>query len=310
VPTEGRILTAADVAGGNPVRTVQHTTQAADEAAPSVKDTQVFVQGDPDTATSLVKVTASGAQQVNMGASSSTIPTVAASLTAAGLSTLAGTGSTAGSAVVNVADAGNVSFHLVTSAFVGTLVFEQSFDPAGAAGTWAPVPCLPEDGTGPPVATLAINTAAAYVRQFTAGMFGPALFRVRVNAFTSGSVATLLKPGPGWVEGQPALAPSTAVIGAASLVGGPTSSLTSVTIGTTATQIYAADTTRRGALLWNTSTANNLMIAFGATPTASLYAGLLPPGTGWRVDPEFAQLSCIGIASAAGTVVNINPVAL
>lgn len=156
---------------------------------------------------------------VNIASSGGNIVPTTQALTAVGASTLAGTGSTTGSAVINVATAGNASFHLLATAFVGTVVFEQSFDPTGANGTWAPVPCIPEDALSPAMSTLAINTAVAYVRQFTQGMFGPALFRVRVTAFTSGTLTAYLKAGPGWVEGQPALAPSAASIGNVTLNG-------------------------------------------------------------------------------------------
>lgn len=153
-----------------------------------------------------------------MGSGSSVVP-ITQALTAVGAATLAGATSTAGSAVIDVSNAGNASFHLLTTAFVGTVVFEQSFDPAGANGTWAAVPCLPEDATSPAMSTVAVSAAAAYIRQFTQGMFGPTLFRVRVSAYTSGTLTAYLKAGPGWVEGQPALAPSAASIGAVSLTG-------------------------------------------------------------------------------------------
>lgn len=149
----------------------------------------------------------------NISSSGSNAPLTNVSLTAAAASTITGAANTTGSAVFNVGSYGNISFHLSTSAFVGTVVFEQSFDPAGAAGTWAAVPCIPEDTSSAPLSSLSINTAVAYIRQFTQGMFGASLFRVRVSAFTSGSITVYGKPGPGWVEGQPALAPSNSQIG-------------------------------------------------------------------------------------------------
>jgi hypothetical protein len=247
---------------------------------------------------------------VNLSSSAGSGSQVAASLTAVGASTLAGTGNTTGSVVIDVSQAGNASFHLLAAAFVGTVVFEQSFDPAGANGTWALVPCIPEDGTTAPVSTLAISTAVAYIKQFTTGMFGPKLFRVRCSVFTSGTLAVLGSAGPGWYEGQPALAPGINVIGAASLVGGATAALSQSSIGTSASTPLAADATRRGVMVWNTSTSATVFLGFGSTPTTSTYAAALAPGTGYRVDPEFAQLSIQAIASAAATATNFQSVTL
>lgn len=179
---------------------------------------------------------------VNLAASGGVGSPVTQALTAVGAAGLAGTTSTTGSAVINVASAGNVSFHLLATAFVGTVVFEQSLDPTGAAGTWAPVPCIPEDATTTPVATLAINTAVAYIRQYTQGMFGPALFRIRVSAFTSGTLNVYAKTGPGWFEGQPALAPSVSNIGTVSPVPASLAVTATATAGTGVTLTLPAVT--------------------------------------------------------------------
>lgn len=151
---------------------------------------------------------------VNLSASLGNAAQVAGALTAASASATTGTaGTTTSTVTYDVAAAGNISFHLLATAFVGTVVFEQSFDPAGSAASWAPVPVNPEDLASAPASTLAINTAVAYIRQFTQDMFGPRLFRIRCSAFTSGSLAVLGSPGPGWYAANPVLAPSTAQIG-------------------------------------------------------------------------------------------------
>jgi hypothetical protein len=243
---------------------------------------------------------------VNLSSSAGNGAQVGASLTAAGASTLAGTGNTTGSVVIDVSQAGNASFHLLATAFVGAVVFEQSFDPAGANGTWALVPVVPEDATSAPMNTLAINTAVAYVRQFTQGMFGPKLFRVRCSVFTSGSLAVLGSAGPGWYEGQPALAPGTNVIGAVSMAAATAYAVTTVnTSGTTNTNtvLLAADATRKGLLITNRST-TALLVGFGTTTTTSLYSVSIPSGQTYDVPEIFAPAAINGMTTATTQPVN------
>jgi hypothetical protein len=252
-------------------------------------------------------MSAANPMPVNISGSAGNGAQVTQTLTAAGLATLAGTGSTTGSAVVDVSNAGNISFHLLAAGFVGTVVFEQSFDPAGANGTWALVPVIPEDATTPSMTTLAINTAVAYVRQFTQGMFGPRLFRVRVSAFTSGSLTFLGSAGPGWVEGQPALAPSSAVIGAVSLAAAATP--TGATVNTSGTAntnsvLLAADANRKALMVWNAGT-GVLSVGFGFTTTTTLYSARIQPGQGYEVPPQFAPFALNGMSTVATQPVNI-----
>lgn len=245
---------------------------------------------------------------VNLAASAGNGAQVGASITASAAGTLAGTGNTTGSVVIDVSQAGNASFHLLAAAFVGTVVFEQSFDPAGANGTWAGVPVIPEDATSAPMATLAISTAVAYIRQFTTGMFGPKLFRVRCSAFTSGSLAVLGSAGPGWYEGQPALAPGANMIGSVSLASGTTYAVTSVnTSGTTNTNtvLLAADATRKGLLITNRST-TALLVGFGTTTTTSLYSVSIPAGQTYDVPPQFAPAAINGMTTATTQPVNFS----
>jgi hypothetical protein len=311
VATEGRILSAPDVTGGNPVRTVVQSTQANDEGAVSNKDTQVFVQGDPNTPANLAAVDATGRAQVNIAGSAGNSATVTQALSAAGASTLAGTASTTGSAVLDVSAAGNASFHLLTAAFVGTVVFEQSFDPAGANGTWALVPVMPEDQASAPMNTLAINTAVAYVRQFTQGMFGPKLFRVRVSVFTSGTLTALMTAGPGWVEPNPSLAPSTAFIGSVSLAsavtGAGAAGTTSGTVNTN-TVALAADGNRKGLIFNNTGTAP-ILLGFGFTTTTTLYSVKVPAGSVYEVPSQFASLA-LNVQSATASVAFVTTTAV
>lgn len=301
--TEGRILTEADAAGGNPVRTVLHTTQADDEAAPSAKDTQVMVVADPTTPGNMLEIDALGRALVLIGGSAGQSSAVTGSLTAAAAATVAGTASTTSTVVIDVSTAGNVSFHLLATAFVGTVVFEQSFDPAGTAGTWGPVPCIPEDATSAPMSTLAISTAAAYIRQFTQGMFGPALFRIRCSAFTSGALAVRAIAGPGWVEPQPALGPSDRVIGSVSLATATTFTGTSANTSGTANQntillAAAAAGTRHGLVITNNGT-GILTVGYGFTTSATVNTYKLDPGEMLEVPSGFANAAINGQSTVA-----------
>lgn len=230
---------------------------------------QTVTIGDGANAGRVASITPGTALQVNIAQSGGVVTPVTQALTATGAPTLAGTSSTTGSAVIDVSMSGNASFHLLSAAFVGTVVFEQSFDPAGANGTWAPVPCVPEDALSAPMSSLAINTAVAYVRQFTQGMFGPALFRVRVTAFTSGSLTAYLKAGPGWYEGQPALAPSAANIGTVNV--NPTG-------GTTVTPVAGVAAAQTPPASGGTGVVNLTITAI--TAAASLIAA---PGAGLSI---------------------------
>lgn len=243
---------------------------------------------------------------VNLAASGGSGTQAAGSLTAAGAATLAGTASTTGAVVVDVSSSGNVSFHLLATAFVGTVVFEQSFDPAGANGTWAAVPVLPEDSTSAPMNTLTINTAAAYVRQFTTGMFGPRLFRVRASVFTSGALAVLASAGPGWVETQPSLAPSGAVIGAVMPTGGTAVTGPTVTTLTanTALTVAAADATgtRKGVVIANRHASGNVLATFNATATTSNDLYVIPPNGTLEVPQAFVNALISVISTVAAPI--------
>jgi len=143
--------------------------------------------------------------------SSGGLSPVAGTITAVAANTpgTAVTASTTGQVVANTTLAGNATFHVVTSAFVGTLIFEGSVD---GGLNYAPIMALREDGTGAE-SSLAINTAVAFVRQWTVALPGLAYFRVRASAFTSGTAAVIIAPGPFLIEPNPSLAASSAVIG-------------------------------------------------------------------------------------------------
>lgn len=152
---------------------------------------------------------------VNLATSQGSAAAVTQTLSASATNTpgSAVTASTTGQAVANVASSGNVTFHLVTSAFVGTLTFEASLD---GGLNYAPVMAVREDGTGAET-TAAISTAAAFIRAYTVGLPGFNYFRVRASAFTSGTVAVYISQGPFLIEPNPALAASASQIGIVAL---------------------------------------------------------------------------------------------
>ncbi len=147
MPTEGRILTPADVSGGNPVRTIVQSTTANDEALASSKDVQVLALTDPDTPTSLAKVT-DGGLGVNGGAPVS-------------LSGAIGVGLTGTVGPLSVAAQDSVTFNVANtvaaSAWGGApvLVFEQS----GDGTSWGPLTVVRND-TGHPGSTFKLGPGA------------------------------------------------------------------------------------------------------------------------------------------------------
>jgi hypothetical protein len=247
---------------------------------------------------------------VNLSSSAGGIGFTTQALTASAAATLAGSASTSGSYVLDVSKAGNASFAIAaTTSFVGTVVFEMSFDPAGANGSWAPVPCIPEDGTAAPMSSIVLNAGALYVRQFTTGMFGAQLFRVRCSAFTSGSLTVIGVGGPGWYEGQPALAPSNSMIGAVSLASGTVAAVTTVNTGGAATNttLLAADSTRKGLFIWNRGTVP-LMIGFTTATSATVFSMMIPPNQGYEVPGWLAPFAVTGQTSVATQPVNFTTV--
>lgn len=269
---------------------------------------QAVVIGDP-SASNVAGVDASTRLHVNIAGSSGLNPSSTGSLTAAAASTVTGAASSTGTTVLDVSAAGNASFHLLTSAFVGAVVFEQSFDPSGGSGTWASIPVIPEDTLNAPMNTVSINVAAAYIRQFTSPMFGPSLFRVRCSAFTSGSLTVLARGGPGWYEAQPALAPSINNIGIVDTAAATAATTSAVTLSATAntnTAAVAADTTRKGLIIMNNNVSAAVLLSPGSTATtASLYAYKLMPGQGVEIAAPFAKLAVQAQANVASATIAV-----
>lgn len=191
--TEGRILIDPDVVGGNPVRTVQQTTQAPDEGAPSVKDTGVMVLGDPNTPANLASVRADGGVNVNLSSSQGTVANTSGSLAAAI--------NTAVTAAVGAS--GNGTIVVFGGTFTSLpIVFEASVD-----GTnYFPIDVTRADGyqvlTG-----LTLTTAGVYAWNFMC----PGYANVRVRVSAAGTVTTgptvIITQGPFLYDPSPSVAP-------------------------------------------------------------------------------------------------------
>lgn len=244
---------------------------------------------------------------VNIAASAGNIAPVTGSLTAVAASTVTGTASTTGTGVIDVSNAGNVSFHIASAtAATGTVIFEMSLDPAGGTGTWAPVPVVPEDATSFASATWVLSLTAGIPRQFSTGMLGASLFRVRLVTLGTGTLSYLLKVGPGWIEGQPSLAPGNAQIGTVNAATAATGGTINTGAANTNTQLLAADANRKGCTVVNASNTATLSLAWGVATTTTYYAMRLAPGEGYEFGPEFCTLALNVQSTAATQPVNYN----
>lgn len=157
------------------------------------------------------QVSAAGAMSVNLAASQGSTAAVTGTLSAAGVDTpgTVSIATTTGQIVAAVGAAGNATFHLVTSAFVGTVTFEASLN---GGLNYSPIYSMREDGTGAE-SSAAISTAAAFIRAYTTGIPGFTHLRIRVAAYTSGTLAVVINQGPFLLETSPSLGASSAVIG-------------------------------------------------------------------------------------------------
>ena len=197
-----------------------------------------------DAANAGVTSTLAGVKQsldVNLAASGSGIPQASAALTAA-VADAQGTATTAtaaGQVIAAVGLAGNLTFHLLAAAFVGTVVFEASIN---GGINYFPVMAIREDGTYPgQESSTSISTAAAFIRAYTTGVPGFTHFRVRCSAFTSGSLAVVVNQGAFLIEPSPSLGPSAAIIGTVNQNAAPPATVGAAS-GNIAAPFYATGT--------------------------------------------------------------------
>jgi hypothetical protein len=252
-------------------------TIAADDIGGVLYQRVKIAQGADGTG---VDVSSAAPLHINMASSQGNVAAVSGSITASATNTpgTAVTASTTGQIVANVVSAGNATFHLVSAAFVGTLVFEASLD---GGLNYAPVMAIREDGTGNETST-ALSIAAAFIRTYTVGIPGFAYFRVRASAFTSGAMAVYITQGPFLIETSPSLAASTASIGAVAHNAALTQ--TTATPATVATASGAVFTSR---VVVATATSTTLVLA---------------PGTGLSVHVTDVSVSNSGATLSVVTV--------
>lgn len=156
---------------------------------------------------------------VNLSTSTGNVPAVTGVLSAAVADNpgTATTASTAGQVIANVMASGNATFHLVTSAFVGSVIFEGSIN---GGLNYFPLYCMREDGSAGETGA-SLNAIAAFIRAYTTGLPGMTHLRVRAPTFVSGTLSVIINQGPFLIEPTPSLGASAAVIGAVSQVDGP-----------------------------------------------------------------------------------------
>ncbi len=223
------------------------------------------------------------ALDVNLAGSAGGVAPVPGAITAAGANTpgTASTTSTTGQVVAAVASAGNATFHLVATAFVGTVVFEASLD---GGLNYAPVMSIREDGTGG-AQSEALAITAAFIRAYTVGLPGFTHFRVRAAVFTSGSLAVYINQGPFLVETNPTV----------SLLGNGDTAVVRASAALTATTTSATQTTPAGAK--GVVLTSNVTAVSGTTPSVTTTVQYLDPASG-----NWVALSAASAAqTAAGT---------
>jgi hypothetical protein len=236
---------------------------------------------------------------VNLVSSAGNIPMVTGALTAAVADNpgTATTVTTSAQVIAAVANSGNVTFHLVTTAFVGTVVFEASIN---GGVNYAPLMSIREDGSGAET-SLILNIASAYIRTYTSGLPGFTHFRVRCSAFTSGSLAVAISQGPILIEPSPVLGAGSATVGF--LANPSTGTITSPALSLTSFTVLAANALRRGATFFNDSS-NVLYLALAATASTTAYTVQVIPGWAYELPgPHIYSGIVTGIAlTATGSV--------
>jgi hypothetical protein len=167
----------------------------------------IAVAADPSSVIAI----SPNSNSVNISTSTGSQPAVSGSISAAIADTpgVVTTTSGTGQIITNVSNSGNVTFHIVTSAFVGTLYFEASIN---GGANYAQTIVLREDGTGSE-SIISISTASSFIKVYTFGAPGFTHFRVRCSAFTSGSISVYVTQGPLLIEPNPSLSASNAIIG-------------------------------------------------------------------------------------------------
>jgi hypothetical protein len=241
---------------------------------------------------------------VNLASSAGNVAIVTGTLSVAAAAPSASTAISTSQLVLDVSAMGNIGVGVSTAAFNGSLTFEVSPLATPTATDWYTIDLNPLSAAYAGGGVVSMNVAAQTNRMYEGGLFTPKWAKVRLSALASGTVGIALGAGPGWVESNPMLTASTALIGAVdpacATTGTTTSASTSGTANTN-TVAAAADTTRKGITIWNTHASAVLRIGYGTATTASLYSALVPANQGYEVPQAFAKLA-LNVSSATATV--------
>lgn len=230
---------------------------STESGTPTVYRQDVIV-ADPVTYSNKARVGNSGALAVRGG-----LPTIQTLNVTAG-TPVTGTG-------LDVSEAGNCTFIIkntvAATAFTGTpvIVFEQSDDNI----SWGPLQVTSVFGvtsSSPPIATGAANAE----QMFDAGLEGVNWVRVRVTtAQTANGMTVITQPG------GLSFSPSVSAVAPPPATGG----LSSVSGNASSVTLLSANTARKGALIFNDSTAN-LYVGFTSSAVSlTSYTVKLAPGS-------------------------------
>lgn len=189
-----------------------------------------------------------------------------------------------------------ISIHLLSTSFIGTLSFQGAND--GVTET--------------PVTLRATDTLQALqnVSTFPATQIweGPLPFRwfnIECTNYVSGSITGIIElyETPAWTFGGLSGANSSS-IGNVGLADASTSTLTNVNGAIVSTQLLAANTSRKGALFWNDSTAI-LYLAYAGSAATTAYTTQVQAQQLFEMPYPIYNGSIFGIWSAANGAVRI-----
>lgn len=188
---------------------------------------------------------------------------------------------------VDVTLASNVTVW-ISGTFTGVNVtFEGSAD-----GTnWSALQAMRADGTGLPITATGVlaSPGAGLAHAYELSVNTLISFRVRATAWATGTANISMTRG--------AYATEPVVFANAREIGAPTSALTSVASAASSTSLLAANTARRGAMIFNESTAI-LYVALAASASVTAYTYQIPAGGYWEV-PALYTGAVFGIWAAA-----------
>jgi hypothetical protein len=243
---------------------------------------------------------------VNLASSAGNVAIVTGTLSVAAAAPSASTAVSTSQLVLDVSAMGNVGVGVSTAAFVGTLTFEVSPIAVPTATDWYAIDLNPLSAAYPGGSAVTFNVATQTNRMYEGGLFTPKWAKVRLSALTSGTAGVALGAGPGWVESNPMLTASTAVVGAVMPAGGTvfTGPAAATLTANTALTVAAADTTgaRKGVVIANRHATGNVLVTFNATATTANDLYVVPPNGTLEVPQGFVNALISVISTVAAPI--------